>query len=276
MKKLIILIFLSFYACHKSSIYPVTGVIKKIKHDEHKLTIDHDKIDGFMDPMVMDFPIHKSIDLNIFNINDSVKFILNVNETKSYSYNFKILGKSTTLNSDDWMQDESESLDIGDVISDVTFLDINEKSYSISESDGKLRFITFIFSKCPMPNMCPALNIKTAFLADKFSETSNIEFLTISFDYIYDTPTILNDIYGERYSNYNNWKFLSSVKNKEDLFQITNELGLAFWGVEENNIGHNMRAVLINSNKKILKIYSGDKWNVKDVADDINFFFSIN
>ena len=276
MKKLIILIFFIFFGCHKSSIYTVTGVIKKINYEEHKLTIDHDKISGFMDPMIMDFPIHESIDLSIFNINDSVKFILNVDERESYSYNFKILGQSSKLSSDDWIKDDSESLNIGDTLSDGTFLDINNKPYSISDSDGNLRLITFIFSKCPMPNMCPALNIKTAFLADKFLDNSSIEFLTISFDYIYDTPTVLKDIYGDMYSKYHNWNFLSSVNNINDLFLISNEAGLAFWGVEENNIGHNMRAVLIDSNKKILKIYSGDRWNVKDVSDDINFFFSIN
>lgn len=275
MKKLIILIFFIFFGCHKSSIYTVTGVIKKINYEEHKLTIDHDKISGFMDPMIMDFPIHESIDLSIFNINDSVKFILNVDERESYSYNFKILGQSSKLSSDDWIKDDSESLNIGDTLSDGTFLDINNKPYSISDSDGNLRLITFIFSKCPMPNMCPALNIKTAFLADKFLDNSSIEFLTISFDYIYDTPTVLKDIYGDMYSKYHNWNFLSSVNNINDLFLISNEAGLAFWGVEENNIGHNLRAILIDSNKKILKIYSGEKWTVNNVSDDINFFFSL-
>ena len=42
-----------------------------------------------------------------------------------------------------------------------------------------------------MPNMCPAAIIKNQYLAEKLSK-SNIHFILLSFDHIYDNPSTLN------------------------------------------------------------------------------------
>ena len=45
-----------------------------------------------------------------------------------------------------------------------------------------------------MPNMCPASIIKNQYLSNHF-ENKNINFLIISFDYLYDTPEVLKNVY---------------------------------------------------------------------------------
>ena len=68
----------------------------------------------------------------------------------------------------------------------------------------------------------------------------------------------------------------SSVGNISDLYTLSSELGCEFWGVDEGNIGHNLRSALIDPDRKLLKV-CGDDWLAKDVIKDIeNYMAMIN
>ena len=67
-----------------------------------------------------------------------------------------------------------------------------------------------------MPEMCPAVISNNQFLAETFRNES-INFLLISFDYIFDTPETLLEKYGNIESNYPNMLFLSSTNHYNDL-----------------------------------------------------------
>ena len=266
-----ILIIIIFISCNPPSNYKVIGVIKDIKTEENKLLIDHDEIPGFMVKMVMYFNLHESVDIKQFSINDSVSFDLIVKSKDSYTLNYNILGKSILSNeSDDFFNDDNDSKyslkNPGDRIDDVTFLTIKNEELSLSDLNSDFTLISFIFSKCPMPNMCPAAIVKNQYLASHF-KNKNISFLLISFDYLYDTPEVLYNIYGPIETE--NMRFLSSHNHINDIFQLTQQSGIAYWGVEENNIGHSMRSILIDKELKILKTFDGLDWRPGDARKDI-------
>ena len=50
---------------------------------------------------------------------------------------------------------------------------------------------------------------------------------------------------------------------------ITKQSGVGFWGVEENNIGHNMRSILVDKNLKLIKSYDGIDWTAGEAKKDI-------
>jgi protein SCO1/2 len=118
--------------------------------------------------------------------------------------------------------------------------------------------------------MCPAVVIKNGVLARKFKESSKLKFIMVSFDYIYDTPAILDSYYGDILKDYPNWMVWSSVKNISDLYTLTSEVGSSYWGIEENNIGHNLRSVLIGPDRKLLKVWEGDEWLAGEVGEELN------
>ena len=124
--------------------------------------------------------------------------------------------------------------------------------------------------------MCPAIISKNQFLADSFKNNKNIEFLLISFDYIYDTPEKLLSLYQSIEDNHANITFLSSTNHYNDLILLTKQSNVSFGGVEENNIGHTMRTIILDKNKKLLKAYEGIDWKPSGFKKDLLNFINLN
>ena len=119
-----------------------------------------------------------------------------------------------------------------------------------------------------MPNMCPALLFKQKYLAETLID-ENIEIIMISFDYIHDTPKILQNAYEATFKNHPNWQMWSSHEHMDDLYKLSKQSMFGFWGVEENDIGHNMRCILVDPNRRMIKTFDGLDWLPKDVKNDI-------
>jgi len=278
MKKILILILFIFLSCSvKNKTYNVTGVVLDINKDDSTILVDHDSIKGFMMPMVMPFRYRGSEVISGLSNGDSVIFKLIITDQGNYSENFKILGKKELIDDYDefWDDDEFKKKKIGEAISDVSLLDFNQELVNISSINQRYMFISFIFTRCPIPNMCPAVVIKNGYLAREFRYSNEISFVMVSFDYIYDTPDKLNDFYGNVVNGFDNWKVLSSVNNISHLYTLSSELGCEFWGIEENNIGHNLRSALIGPEMKLLKVWEGDSWLAGDVKKYINSYLKI-
>jgi protein SCO1/2 len=272
----IVCLSILFFTCDTPKKYNVIGVIKEIDKDKNKLLIDHDEIPGFMVKMVMFFNLHTSVDINQFSVNDSVKFDLIIKDKNSYSLNYDIIGKSKISTKEDFWEDDEDlkySLkEAGDSIDNATFLDVNNKEISLSDFKSDFLLISFIFSKCPMPNMCPAAIVKNQYLSNHF-ENENIDFLLISFDYLFDTPEVLKSMYGSLEKE--NLHFLSSYKHINDIFTLSQQAGVAYWGVEENNIGHTMRTLLIDKDLKLVNTYDGMDWRPSEAKKDIENLIKI-
>tara|TARA_B100000029_G_scaffold409326_1_gene410851 strand:- start:1616 stop:2503 length:888 start_codon:yes stop_codon:yes gene_type:complete len=286
MHNIILFIFVLFVACSKNTdtqydqSYPFTGIIIKKFEDKKQMLIDHEAVPGFMDKMVMMFNIDSTVDIKKYNIGDSLNFnfyILHQKDgpSKTWANELKIVGhrQLTEEESYDDFFNEDNSIEIGEKLSDATFLNINNQEIKLSQWNGKFKFISFIFSRCPMPNFCPAVIMKNQYLANQFKENNNIEFIIISFDYKYDTPKVLDQAYGNIFNDYKNIHFLSSYNHISDIMQITKEAGLGFSGIDdgdEREIGHTLKSLLIDPNGILIESYSGDDWLPKEVENSIN------
>ena len=274
MKKKIIYLFIPLlFSCSEAyKVYEVTGVVLDIDENAKSILVDHDSISGFMMPMVMPFKIKNKTILKNITKYDSVSFDFIITEKTSYAENFKKLGESSLKFEEDefWEEDEYQQKKIGQKLSKVNFIDTKGDSTSLNQFKDNYIFISFIFTRCPVPNMCPAVVIKNGVLARKFKDYSELKFIMVSFDYIYDTPTILDSYYGNIIKDFPNWMVWSSVRNTSDLYTLTSEVGASYWGIEENNIGHNLRSVLIGPDRKLLKVWEGDEWLAGEVGKELN------
>ena len=268
--QILILSFLALNCGSNEKIYPVKGTIYEVKLDSLIITIAHDTIPDLMMPMVMPFNLKNSKDVVGLSIGDSVHFDFIWADTVTYAKNFRIVGKGTLPEDDDGFFDDEYSMKrIGQLLDNVTLLDLDSLRVQLSDSDGKYRFLSYIFTRCPMPNMCPAVVIKNDYFVKLFKDRENIEFIMVSFDYIYDTPSVLKEFYGSTVMGHNNWQVWSSIGRIDDVYRLVKQSGGDFWGIEEGRIGHSLSSVLIGPDRVLLGSWPGDDWKAGDVKNAI-------
>ena len=258
-----------FSACSGIKSYPVRGTIIEIRKESNEFLIHHDEIPDFMMAMTMPFKLTDSLDINRYGVGDSLKFRLEMKEEKAFANNFQLLGKGTLPETDNLWDDEYTPLEIGEIFSNVTFLNLDSNEVSLSDSDGKFRLISYIFTRCPMPNMCPAVVTKNHYLAQIYKNNPNIEFILISFDYAFDTPTVLRNYYSGILESNPNLIVLSSTGHLNDIFSLAGQSFVSFWGVVENDIGHTLRSVLIDPERRLMKVFEGTDWQPEAAERDI-------
>ena len=127
-----------------------------------------------------------------------------------------------------------------------------------------------------MPNMCPAVIVKNQYLSKSFKDYNNIEFIIVSFDYIYDTPSLLKRTYKNILDSDSTLKIYSSVKHINDIFTLAGQSSVSFWGVDENDIGHTLRSILIDPERRLLKSYDGTDWSPEIAKKDIKNILKAN
>ena len=265
----ILLLFL--INCNGSrNVYAVKGTIYELKVNSNKIRIAHDTIPGLMMPMEMDFNILNNKSVDNLSVGDSVHFDL-VWDDKPHAENFKIVGKGNLINrSDDFFKDENFSeRSIGEKLDDVTLLDIDSSEISLSVLEYDYTFISFIFTRCPMPNMCPAVVLKNKYLVNSFKEDLRINFILISFDYLYDTPSRLQNYYGSSLKEFKTLNVWSSYQKASDVYVLGKQAGCEFWGIEKEKIGHTMQSILIDNKREILGKWKGENWDQNMVKNNI-------
>ena len=271
MKSFQILILIFLLNCGSNEkVYSAVGVIHEIFAEKREMTIHHDEIPGFMMAMTMTLKVDQSVQMDTWERGDSIKFNIVISGNNGFVRSFKGLGKVTiSEEEDDFWKDEDSPTKIGYFLPDATFLNLDSNEVSLSENNGNYRFISFVFSRCPMPNMCPALMMKYRYLASELKTIDNLEFITISFDYIYDNPFTLEKHYGGIIEPFPNWNVWSSFGHSTDIISLAHYGQFAFWGVEDNDIGHSMRSLLMSPNLKLLKTWDGTDWKAITVKNEI-------
>ena len=267
MKLFPFLLVLLATSCEKNTqVYRVAGTVYSVDLGTQNAIIAHDTIPNLMMPMIMPFFIKDLKDAKNIQVGDSVHFELVWSDAKPFSRNFIIVGKGYISEQDDFFDDEFSEKNIGSIIDDVSLLNLDSSKVILSQTDGKYRFISYVFSRCPMPNLCPAIVLKNAALVNQFPE---INFIMISFDYKHDTPTVLNKSYGPSVNSYSNWDAWSSTGNIEDVYRLVRQSGGNFWGIEQEKIGHTLSSVLIGKDREVLGVWKGEDWKVDEISNAI-------
>jgi len=156
MKKIVIVIlsFIAFNCGSPGEVFPVKGTVHRVLPDSMEITIAHDTIQNLMMPMVMPFKVQDIKQVDGLSIGDSVHFEFVLWDTFAFARNFKVVGKGKLpdVQEDDFFEkEEYSSREIGEILDDVSLLTLDSTEVRLSESDGKYRFLSYIFTRCPCP-----------------------------------------------------------------------------------------------------------------------------
>jgi protein SCO1/2 len=252
--------------------YELTGQILAVQQERSELTIRHDDIPGFMPAMTMTYRVEPTSLLNGRAPGELVAATLEVDDTEGRLVAITHRGQAAVPESANQIAMASSLLDVGDPVPDAAFIDQTDRRRSFSEWRGALTLVTFIYTRCPLPNYCPLMDQNFATLQGALAEDpvlrGQVKLVSISFDPEHDTPAVLAAHAARRRADPAVWTFLTGDRVTIDRFAGTFGVGvLRTDGAAE--ITHNLRTTLVGRDGRVLKIYSGSDWTPGTVLSDL-------
>ena len=149
---------------------------------QHTITVSCKEIPGYMDAMVMEFPVRGSEMVETLEPGATVEFSLVVEKDSSYGENvwvhpfesleldptearrFKLMEQAMAARS------AADVLHVGQPVTDFSLTDENWQRVSLSQFSGKVVAITFIYTRCPRPDYCVRLSNNFGLLQRRFQD----------------------------------------------------------------------------------------------------------
>ena len=261
-------------ACRRSGNerrYDLKGKVLKVEPEKHLVTVSHGDIEGYMPGMTMPFTVPNESDLQNMAPDDEITATLVIDGKRSWLEGLIIMRKSATAPSMPGAQMATE----GDEVPNFTLRNQDNHEIHIKDYRGKTLLLTFIYTRCPVPDYCTLMSDNFAQIDRALGQDPELyaktHLLSISIDPEYDTPKVLRS-YGaahtERYQNetFAHWEFAGGTK--EQVKDIAQFFGLTYFP-ENGQIIHALRTVIVNPNGKVAKIYGGNDWKVDEVVEEI-------
>src|SRR5437588_3463486 len=180
-------------------VFQVTGLVVAVNPLRKQVEIKHEAIPGYMPAMTMPFEVKQSAELGNLRPGLAVTFRLNVRPTEVWIDQIHG-GNSPATNgpppgSEVRVVRDVQPLELGDALPECHLIDESGRPISTAQFKGQVLAITFLFTRCPLPNFCPLMANHFAAVQKKLlampNAPTNWHLLTISFDPEFDKPEVL-------------------------------------------------------------------------------------
>ncbi len=253
--------------------YKLVGVVRNLDKKAGVVTIRHEEIPGYMKTMTMPFDVADRGELDDVQVGDTVEATLRVEGGSTRLSNLVVTEFAPTPDaivsaSDGKIRigEKPKLLAIGKVADDFALTTQEGKTLRLSDLRGKFVVLTFIYTRCPLPDFCPLVDRKFAELANKIgSETklgAKTRLLSISFDPEHDTTEILSRHARTLGAVPPFWTF--AVASHDELSKAA-PLGLMY-GPTEKEIIHNRLVVVLDPQGRLIERISEKDWNPGELA----------
>lgn len=253
--------------------YPMSGQIISVNDTKQSLTIKHGDIPGYMPAMTMTFQVARP---DLMQTREAGELIVATLEVTPSAGQLVEITRTGTAPLPDPKQSGSLAanvLDIGETVPDTALIDQNNARRAFNEWHGTPTLITFIYTRCPLPNFCPLMDrnfvaIQKQGAADPTLK-NKFKLVSVSFDPEHDSPAVLKAHAKTLGADETQWSFLTADAVTIERFAARFGVGVVRDGDASGTITHNLRTALLGADGKILKIYGGSDWSVSTVLADL-------
>ncbi|HMK38532.1 MAG TPA: SCO family protein [Bacteroidota bacterium] len=254
--------------------FPLRGEIVRIDSVKLTLTVAHQAIPNYMNAMTMPFKVHDAGLLRPLAVGDSIQATLAVSHTESWLEQIAVVGQGEApppLTGDQIIT--ARVLRTGEMFPDESLLNQEGKTVRLSAFRGSVLALTFIYTRCPLPDFCIRMSNQFARIQKSLKEDAHLNgkwhLLSVSFDPKFDRPGVLQRYASEYGADFSTWDFLTDPDSAGPAIRrLADGLGLEY-SQDEGLIDHNLRTVLIDPEGRLVKVITGNEWKPEDLAATI-------
>ncbi|MGE5212331.1 MAG: SCO family protein [Nitrospirota bacterium] len=252
--------------------YDTRGVVRGFSPDRLTIEIQHENIPGFMPSMTMPFVARDPKQIADLKVGDAITFRMAVTQKDFWIEDVKRIRRedvnvSEPKRTSPVSENHDARLKEGDEMRPFTLTNQNGESISLDTFRGQPFVLTFVFTRCPVPNFCPRMSnnfeeVQTSIKTGS-SSLAKTRLLSVTLDPDYDTPKVLNDYAAFHHADPKIWTFATG--DEKDIDSLTRAFSV-YRQTEGGTISHGLATALINGDGKIERIWRGNAWTPAEVA----------
>jgi protein SCO1 len=258
-------ITLALVACAVSlfgKTYRGEGLLLVVDRQHETATISHKEVPGYMPAMAMEFRVSRPGVLEGLEPGMRIRFSARVSGNKAILESVKVLRPAPLGGGQLTPQTSAARLHAGDVVPEFQLLSQDGNQFLFSSLRGHVCLLQFIYTRCPVSDVCPRLSANFAYLQRKFG--SAIELISVTLDPKWDRPKTLME-YAERWrADTRHWRFLTGTD--EEIRALASRFGVLYWA-EDGALTHSSAVAMISPDGRMIAQLEGSAYSVKQLAD---------
>jgi len=253
--------------------YEMKGKVLGVDLKGATVTVAHDAIPGYMEAMAMPFKLKDERAFSFLAPGDGVQAILVVRGDRSWLEELVVTRQgadTSTTNSAGSTEPKP-----GDEVPNFSLVNQDGKRISLRKYKGQALVLTFIYTRCPLPDYCPLMTSRFAEIDKAIKQEPGLypktHLLSISVDPEFDTPKTLRS-YGEQYTSgrgaraFEGWEFASG--SVDEVKKSAAYFGMQYWQ-EGDQIIHSLRTAVIAPDGKLAALFTGNEWKPAEVLGEL-------
>jgi protein SCO1/2 len=167
----------------------------------------------------------------------------------------------------------------GAPVPNQTFIDQDGKSVNLEAFKGSALIVTFMYTSCPMPTMCPLMDKNFAKIQTTLKAQNNslkVHLLSVSFDPQIDTPAVLKQHAASLGADPQLWTFVTGDRDAIDKWASGFGISISRSTTDPRDITHNLRTALIDREGNLVQTYSGNEWTPEQVLADVRVMVGVD
>ena len=254
--------------------FPLRGEVVRIDTAKLTLTVAHQAIPNYMNAMTMPFKVRERGVLRPLAVGDSIQATLAVSRTESWIEGISVVGKGETpppLTADQIIT--ARVFRTGELFPDEMLVNQDGHNVRMSAFRGKVIALTFIYTRCPLPDFCVRMSNQFARIQKSLKGDARLNgkwhLLSVSFDPRFDRPAALKRYASEYGADFGTWDFVTDPDTSGPVIRrLADGLGLEY-SEDQGLIDHNLRTVIIDQDGKLAKVITGNEWKPEELAAEI-------
>src|SRR5436190_11882142 len=251
--------------------YQLTGQILVVKPETREVLVKHEDIPGFMPAMTMPYVVSDAAILKDRAAGDLITATLKVASDGAY------LSAITKTGSAPLPEDARTTipaaanvhlLHAGDTVPQTTLTDQDGRAISLLNFKGSAAAITFIYTRCPLPQYCPLMDRRFAevqkLAAGDPALAGKIRLLSVSFDPKFDRAEMLKAHAKKLGADPAVWQFATAEEAIVDRFAA--EFGVNVIREKDGTITHNLRTAVIDASGHVRAIVDNNAWTADELV----------
>lgn len=251
--------------------YQLTGQILVVKAETNEVLVKHQDIPGFMPAMTMPYTVKDPALIKDRVAGDLITATLNVAPDSAYLTNITKTGTAplpddarTTIP----VASNVHILQAGDPVPETKLIDQDGASIALTDFRGSAVAVTFIYTRCPLPQFCPLIDKRFAeaqkLIADDPALNGKVRLVSISFDPAFDRAEILQAHAKKLSADPKLWRFATA--NEAIVDRLAAEFGINVIREKDGTITHNLRTAVIDPTGHVVSVVDNNAWTADELV----------